>query len=89
MEDFLDLARGLRSSGMELEDVLAELRSHGASIVDSLKIVREIEHVSLGQAKAIVDQSPTWADARSSNRELREAVVEVLDDIEDSPRTAE
>jgi ribosomal protein L7/L12 len=68
---------------MELDDVLAELRNRGASIVDSLKIVRDVEHVSLGQAKAIVDQSLTWADARQHNRELRDAVLEALDDVDD------
>ena len=82
MDDFLDLARGLRSSGVELEEVLAVLRDRGASIVDSLKVVREVEQVTLGQAKALVDQSLTWADARSSNRELRESIIDALDGID-------
>ena len=83
MDDLLKLARGLRASGMELDGVLAVLRNRGASIVDSLKIVRDVEHVSLGQAKAVVDRSPVWADARQSNRELRDALLEALDGVDD------
>ena len=82
MEDLLALAREMRLSGKELDDVLAELRGRGASIIDSLKIVREVERVSLGEAKLIVDASPAWADMRSSNRELREAAIKVMDDTE-------
>lgn len=82
VEDLLRLARGMRLSGKDLDETLAELRSQGASIIDSLNIVIEVEQVGLGEAKAIVDASPTWADMRPSNRELREAAIKVMDDAE-------
>ena len=78
MEDLLELARAQRSSGKELEDVLSGLRGRGASIIDCLKIVREVEQVDLGRAKLIVDESRTWADAGESNRQLRAQVARTL-----------
>jgi ribosomal protein L7/L12 len=83
MERFLDLARDLRSKGMDLNDVLTELRDSGATIIESVKVVREIEQVNLGQAKLIVDQSATWRDAYASNVALRDEVVRAIDGADD------
>jgi len=71
VEDLVPLARGLRASGMDVDDVLAELRSRGATVVESLKVVREVEHLTLGEAKIVVDESRAWADHRSSKDALR------------------
>jgi len=79
MDDRVDVARRLRLSGVEMNDVLIELRSRGASIVDCVKIVRAVERVDLGRAKVIVDDSPAWADVRSANNSLRQDAVEAFE----------
>ncbi|MDY7096367.1 MAG: hypothetical protein SX243_25610 [Acidobacteriota bacterium] len=79
----VDLASRKRREGCSLEEVLASLRSAGATMVDSLKVVREVEGVRLGQAKEIVDSSATWADMRESNERLRSLVVKALEKSED------
>ena len=66
-----------------MEEVLASLRSAGATMVESLKVVREVERVRLGRAKAIVDSSATWADMRESNERIRSLAVKALEESED------
>lgn len=63
-----------------MEEVLASLRSAGGTMVDSLKIVREVEGVRLGRAKEIVDSSATWADMRESNERLRSVAEQALEE---------
>jgi ribosomal protein L7/L12 len=60
---------------VDIDDVLAELRSRGASIGESLKVIREVEHLTLGEAKVVVDESRAWADQRTSNDALRDEVI--------------
>lgn len=74
----VDLASRKRREGCSLEEVLASLRSAGATMVDSLKVVREVEGVRLGRAKEIVDSSATWADMRESNERLRSVAEQAL-----------
>lgn len=79
----IELASGMRREGRSIEEVLASLRSAGATIVDCLKVVREVEGVRLGRAKEIVDSSATWADVRTSNEELRSVAEQALDENDD------
>jgi len=79
----IDLAKKRRRKGSSVEEVLASLRSEGATIVDCLKVVREVEGVRLGRAKEIVDSSDTWADVRESNERVRSLAMQALDESED------
>jgi ribosomal protein L7/L12 len=79
-ERLLDVAHQVRADGQDLERVLAALRDAGATMIDSVKIVRELESVPLGEAKQILDSSTTWADERAQHDELRRMAVEALDD---------
>jgi ribosomal protein L7/L12 len=76
----VNLASRKRREGCSLEEVLASLRSAGATIIDSLKVVREVEGVRLGRAKEIVDSSATWADMRESNEKLRSVAEQALEE---------
>ena len=80
MEDLVPLARRLRASGVGIDGVLAELRSRGASVVESLKVIREVEHLTLGEAKVVVDESRAWADRRASNDALRDQVTRAFEE---------
>lgn len=74
-DEALELAQAMREEGNEIELVLARLRASGTTIVDSVKIVRQIEHVDLGKAKEIVDSSDTWANVRSTNEQIRRSAL--------------
>jgi hypothetical protein len=79
MTAFTNLSLQLRSEGSDLEVVLSRLRSEGATIIECVKIVRSIESVPLGRAKAIVDTSCTWADRFAANDKLRTSAIEALE----------
>jgi ribosomal protein L7/L12 len=64
-------------------EVLAELRGAGASIIDCVKVVREVGEMSLGEAKVLVDESSTWADRREANQRIRADIVAVLTEADE------
>jgi ribosomal protein L7/L12 len=53
--------------------VLHDLRWHGFSPVESIKITRAVLNVPLGEAKTIVHGSPAWADRRDEFEDVHEA----------------
>ena len=53
-----------------------------------MKLERELDGISLDQAKAIVDESATWADTREVNRRWRERLAEEVDRSEAASQSA-
>jgi hypothetical protein len=74
-EELLALARAGRPIGGRIDDVLQDLGKAGASQVDGIKVLVEIEGIGLGEAKKVVDASPVWADRREANRRARAAAL--------------
>lgn len=72
-EQSLAYSRGQLESGAALESVLLELRQRGADKIDSIKIVKSIMHVSMAQAKSLVDRSETWSDRYANDLALHVA----------------
>ena len=74
--------RRMRQDGDDLDVVLAQLRSEGASMVDCVKAVMEGEGIGLGEAKLLVDASPVFADRRSGNERLRDEVMHFFESVD-------
>ena len=79
LEEMIAFSAQRRSAGDSIEQVLAMLRERGATIADSLKVVRSVEGIQLGQAKEVVDTSKTWADLREPTQDIRSAALEALE----------
>jgi ribosomal protein L7/L12 len=79
-QELLRVAITMRQEGAATDVWLRALRDDGATIIDSVKVVREVLGVSLAEAKPIVDESPVWSDVRESNRVLREQVERMIDE---------
>jgi len=62
-----------------LDAALAALRRRGATPIDSIKAVREVNAVSLGEAKRLVAESPTWDDVREAHDRLVEELLAILE----------
>jgi hypothetical protein len=73
------LARQLRSGGSDVEETLVTLRRRGATIMDSIKVIRTVEAVPLGVAKDLVDSSIAWADQFDANDRLRQIAIEAIE----------
>ena len=65
--------------GVDMDDVLCRLRADGATIIECVKVVREIEAMHLGRAKEIVDASTAWADRFAENDDLRTTAIEGIE----------
>ena len=75
--------RELRGLGHDIQTALSLLRREGATIIESIAAVREVEGISLGEAKGVVADSQTWADHRRAHDRLVDAALKILDgDIE-------
>jgi ribosomal protein L7/L12 len=68
-----------RNGGASAESVVEFLRGEGLTIVESIKIVREVFRVSLGDAKAIVTNNESW---RSEVRAADQLHDELLRNIQ-------
>lgn len=78
--DFRNMAVRMRDAGASTDEWLLELRKAGATQIESVKVVRDVGDVPLGEAKEIVDRSPVWDDRRDVNRRLREDLIRALDE---------
>lgn len=80
MSDLVERAKRVRLGGGDIDDVLTALRRDGATMIESVKVVRELESLPLEKAKEVVDASTTWNDRHSMNDRLREVAINALQD---------
>lgn len=78
MPDFESMHRELLAQGIPRETALAALREKGASVIDSIRCLWKVEHISVGEAKQIVLGSPVWDDHLEPHERLMDAVEEML-----------
>lgn len=69
--------------GGSTDDALLALRASGASLIDSTKVIIEVQGLSLGQAKWVLDGSKAWADSQRALQRLRNGIVEDLVAVDD------
>jgi ribosomal protein L7/L12 len=86
-ESLIHEARRMRSIGADTDDVLAFLREKGCYKLQSIKVLREVEGISLGEAKERVHLSRTWADTREADDKLHEVAERALESFK-TPRSA-
>jgi hypothetical protein len=79
--DHAGFLRQALDSGVPLDAALAALRRHGATPIDSIKAVREVQKLPLIEAKRLVSESPAWDDIR----EAHERLAEILASLETDP----
>jgi len=77
--ELLETARTVLEGGADWEATLAELRRLGASPIASIKVVRELKGISLGEAKDAVHFSRAWADRRVIHEVLHAHAEEAAD----------
>ncbi|HET9225983.1 MAG TPA: hypothetical protein VFR31_04910 [Thermoanaerobaculia bacterium] len=75
---YIEKARQLQTAGASDEELLRILRQEGASMMESVKLMRELKSVSLREAQDIVHLSDTWADHKESHEQLQETFAEAL-----------
>ncbi|HZR44574.1 MAG TPA: hypothetical protein VFB12_30965 [Ktedonobacteraceae bacterium] len=64
--------------GEMIEDVIVALHAEGLTILDSIKMVRELYQLSLGEAKQVVSAHPVWKEVVQASEPLHELVEQAL-----------
>jgi hypothetical protein len=67
----------------DTEALLCYLRSHGCSVIDSIKVLMMYQHVSLAEAKEQVHLSVTWADMRKSHDQIHDIIEQAAQELSD------
>ena len=65
----LEDSRRMSLESDNLESILFFLRQNDCTIVDSIRIVAELQSINLDEAKILVHNSETWSDVRLRNEE--------------------
>lgn len=63
------------------DSLLQFLRGQGATMLDSVKLMRELRSLPLGEAQDIVHNSTVWADHYESHQRLQEDFAKALLEI--------
>jgi ribosomal protein L7/L12 len=53
--------------GWTLDQVLVQLKKENLFVLDVIKIVRDVEHIALSQAKTLVANHPLWKEAHEAH----------------------
>jgi CRISPR/Cas system type I-B associated protein Csh2 (Cas7 group RAMP superfamily) len=78
----LDACRELAANGAPDEEILGNARSEGASLLESIRLYREVRDVPLDVAKEKVHLSKTWADQRKAYDRFHDVVERVAREVE-------
>jgi hypothetical protein len=73
----------MQARGAPSEEILAYLRSNGASILESMRILKNVLGLSLAEAKQIVHFSETWSDMRDEHDRIHDVLEDVVKAISD------
>ena len=71
------------ADGKILDQALSELRSEGASILQSIVAVQKAQRCSLADAKRLVHFSPAWSDMREANEKFHEELERIAEQIDE------
>ena len=85
----LSACRTLRVKGGTVEDAVFFLRRAGFWKMDSLMILRQLEGMTLPEAKTAIHLSPTWSDRYEADEALHDQVEAALEAFADSDKPGE
>jgi len=77
-EDIMKECQEKVGQGASGADIVLYLHRQGATIVESMKVLKEVYKLPLGEAKALVTAHPVWADEIKSADILHEELENAL-----------
>lgn len=78
LESVMEECRKRVGHGASRGDLILYLRDEGITIVESMKVLKEIYKLSLGEAKELVTAHPAWTDEVRSADILHEELEKAL-----------
>jgi ribosomal protein L7/L12 len=74
----LSECENLKAQGLSQSDLITRLRGSGATIVDTIKVLKELYGLSLGTAKETVSTHPVWRDLVEAHALLQDEIERIL-----------
>lgn len=59
-------------AGTTLDEVIVDLHDQGLSILDTIKVIRQVGKMSLGEAKQVVSNHTAWQHIVKANAALHD-----------------
>jgi hypothetical protein len=78
IEALTSRAGRMLDGGASLDDVLRMLRQHGATVTESISVIRDLRSMSLSEAKDLIHDSRAWSDV---GRELAASQQAMWDEL--------
>jgi len=78
-EQLVEDSQKQMAQGASSDEVIASLHAQGASIIESIKVVRILYHVHLRDAKRMVTAHPVWADLVQRWDPIHAALLEAFE----------
>jgi ribosomal protein L7/L12 len=76
--------------GISANEIISCLHQQGISIIDAMKVIREVYEISLGESKRLVTSNSAWGSIVKAAKPLHEELERFeLDQQEDDERSAD
>jgi hypothetical protein len=82
LTQYLALGRRLKAEGATTEKLLQAFRSSGVDIIGCMRLLTEINGLSLAEAKKVVHFSEAWADLREEHERFHERLEKAAMEVE-------
>jgi len=79
-DEFLELYR----DGKSMDEILAEMKKRGLTIIHAIRATTRIFGVGLGDAKSIVASHPSWVQTAEASIPLHDEIIKVFQESGDS-----
>ena len=66
------------NEGLSIESNIKYMYDADTSIMESIKIIRKVYSISLGEAKKLVSTQPCWMETVDKNKPLHDACEQIL-----------
>ncbi len=64
--------------GKSSEEIIESLHASGLTIAESMKIIRELYKISLGEAKMMVARHPVWKDVIDAHTPFHDDLIRII-----------
>ena len=81
LEALENRAREMHAHGAPNEEILRYLRANGASILESMRVFKNVLGLSLGEAKQTVHFSDTRSDMRDEHNRMHDVLNDVVETL--------
>jgi ribosomal protein L7/L12 len=74
----VDECKQLQEDGKQVEEIILYLRQVTGRKILSMKVMAELLGISIREAKELVHNSNSWADAREGDETFIETIIEAI-----------